>query len=129
MWEDAFFAGWSGLACTAVVGRVRFRGYGRAALDAGQRHHVGGRSPRRRLGRSRPLGWAPVCGDLDLGRWSLVDHMVKSEPTLLLRHGRCLEGAMKRERVAADEVLLRSGRVVGASTMKRTRCCSSRMAC
>jgi len=37
-------------------------------------------------------------------RWQRVANLVKSEPTLIVRHGRMLHDAMRRERVADAEV-------------------------
>lgn len=38
-------------------------------------------------------------------RWHGFEKLVKAEPTLLLRNGRLLEGAMKRQRVTREEML------------------------
>lgn len=128
MSEDAFFAGWSGLARVIVVGVAAY-----VALVAILR--VSGKRTLSKLNAfdfivTIALGStlasvitskdiALIEGLVALGllvglqfavtwtsvRWPFVDRIVKSEPTLLLRHGRCLDGAMKRERVASDEVL------------------------
>lgn len=37
-------------------------------------------------------------------RWPWLNDMVKAEPTLLLRHGEPLGGAMRRQRVTRDEL-------------------------
>lgn len=128
MWDDAFFAGWIGLARVAVVGVAAY-----AALVAMLR--ISGKRTLSKLNAfdfvvtvalgstlasvitSKDVALAEGLAALGLlvglqfavtwtsVRWSFVDRIVKSEPALLLRHGRCLDGAMRRERVAADEVL------------------------
>jgi uncharacterized membrane protein YcaP (DUF421 family) len=38
-------------------------------------------------------------------RWTLFDRVIKAEPTVLLRHGEPIASAMRRERIACDELL------------------------
>ena len=38
-------------------------------------------------------------------RWTLFDRLIKAEPTVLLRHGEPIASAMRRERIANDELL------------------------
>lgn len=128
MWEHAFFSGWGGLARTAVVGVAAY-----VALIAMLR--ISGKRTLSKLNAfdlivtvalgstlasiltSKSVALAEGLVALALlvvlqfavtwtsVRSQLFASAVKSEPALLLRHGACIDSAMRRERIAADEVL------------------------
>lgn len=50
------------------------------------------------VGLQYAITWSSV-------RSGRVQHLIKSEPTLLVSHGRFLEGAMRRQRVTQEEIL------------------------
>ena len=128
MWDETFFTSWSGLARVAGVGVaayialvVMLRVSGKRTLsklnafDLIVTVALGSTLATIILSKDVALAEGLVALGLLVAlqflvtwtsvRWPVIDRIVKSEPAVLLRHGNCIETAMRRERVAADEVL------------------------
>jgi uncharacterized membrane protein YcaP (DUF421 family) len=128
MWGEAFFSGWDGLGRVVVVGVaayavivVMLRISGKRTLSKLNAFDlivtVALGSTLASILTSKSV--ALVEGIVALGllialqfvvtwtsvRWKWFDTMIKSEPAVLLRRGECIAAVMRRERVAADEVL------------------------
>lgn len=128
MWEDAFFASWSGLARVFVVGLAAYAGLVAMLRISGKRTlsklsafdlvvtvALGSTLASIITSKDVALAEGLVALTLLVGlqflvtwssvRWPFIDRIVKSEPAVLLRHGQCLPSVMRRERVVADEIL------------------------
>ncbi len=128
MWKEALFAGWSGPIRVLVVGVAAY-----AALIAILR--LSGKRTLSKLNAfdlvvtvalGSTLASIIITKDVALVegltalallvglqfvvswtsvRWPAFGRMVKAEPTVLLRHGSLIDSALRRERIAPDEVL------------------------
>ena len=120
MWDETFFTSWSGLARVAVVGVaayialvVMLRVSGKRTLsklnafDLIVTVALGSTLATIILSKDVALAEGLVALGLLVAlqflvtwtsvRWPVIDRIVKSEPAVLLRHGNCLETAMRRE--------------------------------
>ncbi|EKE45876.1 hypothetical protein OCGS_0102 [Oceaniovalibus guishaninsula JLT2003] len=127
MWTEMFFQDWQGIVRTVIVGTLAYIGLIVILRVSGKRTlaklnafdlvvtvALGSTLASILLSESVALaegmiGFVTLIGLQYIVAWSSVRsdrvrRLVRSEPTLLMREGRILHGALRRERVTEDEL-------------------------